>query len=390
MTIYANNVAGTLAANIGPSDTLVLLGAGQGAKFPSPTGGNYFYATLVHVTTGVVEIVQCTARSVDTLTVVRGRDGTTATSFTTGSVVEMRLCAIMLTELDYKAARGVANGLASLDASGKVPDTQIPDSITRDTELTSGLATKQNALGYTPVQQGTGVGQLSNVVKIGWASGSKTKITIDSTDQGNIAMESWVTGLRGAANGLASLDASTKVPVAQIPALAYLPTSGGTISGSLTVTGNTTTQGNNDANSQSSQQDFFTTSANVVLAPNGAGWVYLRPNGRASATNQAMLDSSGLLTVVNVSSTSDRRLKESIEPRKTARGFADKIALYDWSWIEDGKLGTGVIAQDVEDFAPGYVYGSTTLSVDKAGLALEAIVDLAARVRQLEERAQHA
>jgi hypothetical protein len=44
---------------------------------------------------------------------------------------------------------------------------------------------KQNALGFNPVQQGTGVGQLGNTVKLGW-SGSSLKCTIDVTDQGAI------------------------------------------------------------------------------------------------------------------------------------------------------------------------------------------------------------
>ncbi|BCJ92599.1 hypothetical protein acsn021_01680 [Anaerocolumna cellulosilytica] len=45
---------------------------------------------------------------------------------------------------------------------------------------------KQNALGYTPVRQGTGFGQYPNLVSIGW-SGSRLKATVDSTDLGNIA-----------------------------------------------------------------------------------------------------------------------------------------------------------------------------------------------------------
>lgn len=49
-----------------------------------------------------------------------------------------------------------------------------------------------SALGFTPVQQGTGIGQMTDLVAIGW-SGSKTKITIDTFDQGNIAMEPWTT-----------------------------------------------------------------------------------------------------------------------------------------------------------------------------------------------------
>lgn len=41
----------------------------------------------------------------------------------------------------------------------------------------------QTALGFTPVQQGTGTGQLSNVVKIGW-TGSRLAVEVDNTDFG--------------------------------------------------------------------------------------------------------------------------------------------------------------------------------------------------------------
>lgn len=62
------------------------------------------------------------------------------------------------------------------------------------TTMTNALAGKQAALGYTPVQNGTGVGQLTtSLVKIGWSAASKVKVTVDSTDMGNMALESWVT-----------------------------------------------------------------------------------------------------------------------------------------------------------------------------------------------------
>jgi hypothetical protein len=55
-------------------------------------------------------------------------------------------------------------------------------------------ATKQASLGYTPVQQGTGIGQGSNTIKIGYdGSNVKIKATVDVTDFGNIALEPWVT-----------------------------------------------------------------------------------------------------------------------------------------------------------------------------------------------------
>lgn len=50
----------------------------------------------------------------------------------------------------------------------------------------------QAALGFTPVQQGTGVGQGSNDVKIGWKAGS-LGLTVDASDLGNFAMQSWCT-----------------------------------------------------------------------------------------------------------------------------------------------------------------------------------------------------
>lgn len=43
----------------------------------------------------------------------------------------------------------------------------------------------QNKLGYTPVQQGTGIGQLQNVIKIGY-SDVGLKITVDATDFGTL------------------------------------------------------------------------------------------------------------------------------------------------------------------------------------------------------------
>jgi len=49
----------------------------------------------------------------------------------------------------------------------------------------------QPKLGYTPVQQGTGVGQDTNAVKIGWAKdGSGLRVTVDANDLGLLAFAS--------------------------------------------------------------------------------------------------------------------------------------------------------------------------------------------------------
>lgn len=89
-----NNAAGTLASSINDVELSLTLNSGQGALFPNPTGGDYFYVTLV-TNANDKEIVKVTARSTNTLTIVRGQDGTTARAFTAGDRVELRFCAAL-------------------------------------------------------------------------------------------------------------------------------------------------------------------------------------------------------------------------------------------------------------------------------------------------------
>lgn len=87
-----NNAFATLAASINSSATSITLTTGQGARFPTLGAGDYFYATLVD-TSNNLEIVKCTARSTDVLTVVRAQEGTTARAYTTGDRIEIRITA---------------------------------------------------------------------------------------------------------------------------------------------------------------------------------------------------------------------------------------------------------------------------------------------------------
>lgn len=57
-------------------------------------------------------------------------------------------------------------------------------------------------LGFTPVQQGTGVGQGSNAIKIGW-SGSRLKATVDTADQGNFVMDANIPTVLGESGWIA-------------------------------------------------------------------------------------------------------------------------------------------------------------------------------------------
>ena len=93
----ANNAFGTLAASITNSDTSITLTTGQGARFPSLGAGDYFYATLID-TSNNLEIVKCTARSTDVLTVVRAQESTTARAYSSGDRIEIRITAATFTD----------------------------------------------------------------------------------------------------------------------------------------------------------------------------------------------------------------------------------------------------------------------------------------------------
>lgn len=95
--LFTNNAFSTLASGITDSATTITLTATEGARFPSPTGSDFFYATLID-TSNNLEIVKCTTRSTDTLTVVRGQESTSAQAYSAGDRIELRVTAAGLTE----------------------------------------------------------------------------------------------------------------------------------------------------------------------------------------------------------------------------------------------------------------------------------------------------
>ena len=95
--LFANNAVSLTSGLIGPTDTTINLQPGDGAKFPNPGAGEFFYATLIGYDAqgkeDTWEIIQVTARATDALTVVRGQEGTTATTWVDSSVIELRMTA---------------------------------------------------------------------------------------------------------------------------------------------------------------------------------------------------------------------------------------------------------------------------------------------------------
>jgi len=86
--LYANNAKTTLASPINATQTTITVAPGTGSLFPNPSSGQAFKVTLVSASSAsVYEICLCTARSTDTLTVIRAQEGTSGTPFLLNDVV---------------------------------------------------------------------------------------------------------------------------------------------------------------------------------------------------------------------------------------------------------------------------------------------------------------
>lgn len=119
--LYSNFAISSLAAGIGASDLTLQVKTGKGALFPSPTGSDFFRLVLIKKSTGDKEIAFCTARSVDTLTITRAQEGTTALVLNADDPVENRPTAgffaslsltsteVQANEFNYAADTGVAS-----------------------------------------------------------------------------------------------------------------------------------------------------------------------------------------------------------------------------------------------------------------------------------------
>ena len=171
-----NNAYGKLNAGITNSSTTIVLNAGEGSRFPSLSAGDYFYATLID-TTNNLEIVKVTARSTDTMTVVRAQDGTTARAYSTNDRFELRPVAVMFTEVITKADAAVQKsgdtmtGRLTLATSGA--DGILLNTDTADANTSSRLFLKNNTNAGSMYYEAATGWAISTGATIGSSSGVK-------------------------------------------------------------------------------------------------------------------------------------------------------------------------------------------------------------------------
>jgi hypothetical protein len=244
-----------------------------------------------------------------------------------------------------------------------------------------GITNGQVALGYTPVQQGTGVGQGANAVKLGWASGiNRLKATVDATDLGNIVFDSQLAG---------KLDVNG---------------SGGIGFGSVIASTNTDLSKHISLHA-SANYGFNVTSGALNYVTNSSGTHHFNTGG----TDRAVISSTGLAVTGAISATgnvtgysSDKRLKTNVKNIEDPMGKLYQIGGYTFDWNEplcflegfrpDNVHEHGVLAQEVQKVIPDAVspapFNENYLTVNYPRLIpllIECIKDLQAQIDELKE-----
>jgi hypothetical protein len=100
-----SDAASTIAVDLPGTDiaTSVTVAAGTGGRFPAPTSGGRVLLTLSNGSGSTQEIVECTGRTNDVLTVVRGALGTSKQHFGVGDKVALRLTPAQRSSSFYEA-----------------------------------------------------------------------------------------------------------------------------------------------------------------------------------------------------------------------------------------------------------------------------------------------
>ncbi|EPF0568806.1 gp53-like domain-containing protein [Yersinia enterocolitica] len=187
--LSANNASTVLSAGISASATTLTVNTGTGGLFPSPVSGtSFFKLTLIDAATGTLtEIVHVTARTGDTMTIVRGQEGTVSRLWSANDIAANMMTA---GTLDLFAQSGSLGGAAQLNVgttAGTVAagnDSRINGALQKtsnlsDLQSTSTARTNLGLGGAAVLNVGTTVGTV--------AAGDDPRITASLLKANNLS-----------------------------------------------------------------------------------------------------------------------------------------------------------------------------------------------------------
>lgn len=169
----SNNAFGTLSAGINTTDTTVTVDSGQGTRFPTLGSGEYFFATLVD-TSNNLEIVKVTARSTDSMTVIRAQDDTTAAAFAIGDRIELRPVAALFEAIQAESAVADAD-YGDITVSNSGATYTIDNTVVTDAKLANTLDLSSKTVTLpADVDGSSGLIVSSRSYNSGYGSGART------------------------------------------------------------------------------------------------------------------------------------------------------------------------------------------------------------------------
>jgi hypothetical protein len=149
--LFANNAISTLAGAITNTATTANLAAGSGILFPNPSTGQYFKMTLIDALSGNFnEIVHVTNISTDTITIVRGQEGTTPLPWLAGDFAQ-NLCTAGSMASFLQATANATARIITLSGVFTMTTTDGAVGLQRTTSL---------AASSTTLPTGTAIGQI--------------------------------------------------------------------------------------------------------------------------------------------------------------------------------------------------------------------------------------
>ena len=487
--LFKNNAETTLSSGINNSTTTVPVASA--AVFPTPDANNVFFATIDDGTN--IEVVKVTAISSNDLTVVRAQDNTSASAFSTGAKIELRLTAKVLetgtaslTDLDGDTkieveATADSDTIALTSNSGDFSFINSSNTIAlvktdnNDFTIQNNLNDKDFKLkgydadggglitGLTIDYSDAGRALFNGSIDIGGSNISRTgdltldvsgDITIDAdgehirfkdggTEIGHVDMGSQNFTLRskvsdkdiifrgndggtdfsaltldmseaGTAsfnhdiqmvdNGLLRMGAGGDLILSSDGTNGTINTNNGAFTvdsaGDIILDADSTTISLRDGGTENSQIGLD--SAGLVFTVVGADKdFFISGNDGGSAITGVRVDFSDAGAIIcngNITAfgnTSDIKLKENIEVIPNALDKVKQLKGITFNYKKDGRVSTGLIAQDLEKVLPEVVYEVSDIDNDEekhlavrygntVGLLVEAIKELSAKIEKLE------
>ncbi len=194
-TLFANNADTQLAVGIDAvQTTLQVLDASEFPAGVSPA--DPIWVTLQSEDLTTIEIVKCTDISGLVLTVVRGQDGTSASSFLVGTYVEARLVREVFTEIQNdivgKAPLVHTHVLADVTDSGTAASRNVPAAgDAAADEVVLGNDTRLVGGGGIPEAPTDGLGYVRDGLAADWHRGAKVFVAATEPPEMNIG-DFWV------------------------------------------------------------------------------------------------------------------------------------------------------------------------------------------------------